>query len=293
MRLKISRAEAEERLLPLLNAGYELRESLWSDYVSLRKAGTVDFKEACNGYHGLADNWANKVIRELNMIFPSALEANKFKDRWSWNSVDYLNMDNTFGQLYYDTLPTYIKRLYNIIELDIPRYTDLPIKERLFVEDIDSFRKVRDVNHAMVSQHLKDGRLDYLEDQVQVALEQILDVPFHKKDWGGELNDLYSANVVVNGARTETAFLLKGKGCTSREMQIADCGRNGDQLLRLFNSPARLFVVQYIGPISEAVVADISGKVREKRAMGKDCNFLILDGQDTALLLLAYGKLIT
>lgn len=291
MRLKFSKVEAEERLLPLLNAGYELRQFLWSDYVALRNGGIYDITVDYKRHRGLVDEWLRKVISELNAIFPSPLESNKFNDRWSWASVDYQNMDDKFGRLYYDTIPTYIERLQKIIECDIPRYTDLPIKERLFVEDIDSFRKVRDVNRAMVSNHLNEGRLERFEDDIQLAFEQILDVPFHKKDWGGEQNDLYSANVIVNGRRTDTAFLLKGKGCTNREMQIADCGKNGDQLLRLFNSPARLLVVQYIGPISEAVVADVLGKVRERRTLDKDCNFLILDGQDTARLLLAYGKL--
>jgi hypothetical protein len=143
----------------------------------------------------------------------------------------------------------------------------------------------------MVAHALREGRLERSEDEVQMALEQILDVPMHKKDWGGELNDLYSANVVVNGVRIETAFLLKGNGLRKREMQIANCGKNGDQLLRLFQSPARLFVVQFVGPISETVVADVSGKVQLRRAGGAECNFLIMDGQDTARVLLAYGKL--
>lgn len=63
----------------------------------------------------------------------------------------------------------------------------------------------------MVAHALKDGYLDLSEDQVQLALEQILNVPFHKKDWGGEYNDLY-AEVIVNGSPTATASLLKGNG---------------------------------------------------------------------------------
>jgi hypothetical protein len=72
------------------------------------------------------------------------------------------------------------------------------------------FQKVRDVNPAMVSKFLKGGCLDRSEDQIQTALEQILGVTVHKKDWGGELNDLYTANVIVRGVRRATAFLLKG-----------------------------------------------------------------------------------
>ena len=38
-----------------------------------------------------------------------------------------------------------IQVLKDILERGLLRYTDLPVKDRLFVEDIDSFRKVRDV----------------------------------------------------------------------------------------------------------------------------------------------------
>ena len=223
MRLKLSRVEAEERLLGLVNTGYELRRRLWTDYKQRRDAGDFDPDADNKRYAAVVDKWANGVLRELNAIFPSELEASTFADPWSPLAVSYSGVDQKFGLYYYDTLPKYIERLRRIFEADLRRYTDLPIRERLFVEDIDSFRNVRDVNPAMVAHTLKKGRLERSEDEIQLALEQILDVPFHKNDWGGEINDLYSANVVVNGERIDTAFLLKGKGLRSREMQIADC----------------------------------------------------------------------
>lgn len=147
------------------------------------------------------------------------------------------------------------------------------------------------MNAALVANVLRGGFLLCSENQVQLALEQILEVSFHRKDWGGEMNDLYTANVVVQGQRRATAFLLKGPGIGRKEMTIADCGKNGDQLVRLFMAPAELFVVQYVGPIADLLVRDVEGKVAQRRATGRDVHFLILDGQDTARLLRAYGKL--
>jgi hypothetical protein len=118
-----------------------------------------------------------------------------------------------------------------------------------------------------------------------------LDIPFHKKDWGGEVNDLYTANVVLNGVRRSTAFLLKGNGLKKAEMSIGDCGKNGDQIVRLFQSCAELFVVQYVGPIAESVITDVHGKTLARRTQGANANYLIIDGQDTARLLFAYNKL--
>jgi len=167
-----------------------------------------------------------------------------------------------------------------------------PIRDRLYVEDIDSFERARTVRPAEVIRFFKgDGYLDMPEDEIQRAIEEILAVPFHKEDWGGEVNDLYSANLEVNGIRLPTAFLLKGNGLRRAEMRIADCGKNGDQLLRLFNSPAYLFVVQFVGNIAEAVISDVQGKVAERRSSGKPAWYLIMDGQDTARLLHAYGKM--
>ena len=74
-------------------------------------------------------------------------------------------------------------------------------------------------------------------------------------------------------------------------MEIADCGKRGDQIVRLFDTPANLFVVQYIGPIADLLIKDVQGKVANLRARRKEASFLIMDGQDTARVLYAYNKL--
>ena len=62
----------------------------------------------------------------------------------------------------------------------------------------------------MVAESLKGDCWIGQKDQVQLALEQILTVSFHKKDWGGEVNDLSTANVIINRSRRAAAFLSKG-----------------------------------------------------------------------------------
>lgn len=74
-------------------------------------------------------------------------------------------------------------------------------------------------------------------------------------------------------------------------MHIADCGKRGDQIVRLFDTPADLFVVQYVGPITDLLIKDVQSKIEALKSMGKKGNFLIIDGQDTARLLYAYGRL--
>ncbi len=147
------------------------------------------------------------------------------------------------------------------------------------------------MNPGAVTGFLKEGYLDWAEDKVQLALEAILNVPFHHKDWGGEGNDLYTSNVIVNGCPTPTAFLLKGNGLKSKVMEIKHCGKNADQVIRLFQSPADLFVIQFVGNIAEAVIHQAHAEIARLKTHGKEAQFLIMDGQTTARVLHAYGKI--
>jgi hypothetical protein len=291
MKIKRSKSAAEENLIGLLSEGYELRRTLWEDYSLRTSEGTWRDPEHYKPYVELVNKWADKVVQELGAIFPTNLEANYFLDKRSHLAMDYAGLNQKFGHLYQATFPTLIDKLEQILNVSLKRYSDLPAKMVLYVEDIDSFHYVRDMNAKNINHLLKNGYLDISEDAVQIGIEQILDVSFHKKDWGGERNDLYSANVVLNGARVSTAFLLKGNGCKATEMTIADCGKNGDQILRLFESPAKLFVIQYVGNISENVITDATQKMKALNLSGHECRLLIIDGQDTARLLHAYGKI--
>lgn len=287
MRLNVSANSAVEQLISLTNEGYTLLNGIRQDYQQ-RKDGNLYDEVADNvRYEVQINQWGEKVHAGLMSIFPTELEWNLFLHPEA--PLGMVSGDYQFESLML-RLVNLTRGLDKIRHINIPQYTDLPAKTRLFVEDIDSFRKVRDVNPATVADLLTNGRLEWSEDSIQLAIEQILDVVMHKKDWGGETNDLYTANVILNGQRIESAFLLKGSGLKKQTMEIADCGKNGDQILRLVGSPARLFVIQFVGNVSEAIIADIDGKAAALRAQGKDTRFCIIDGQDTARILRAYGK---
>jgi hypothetical protein len=292
MRLKTSRPAAEKRLLQIINEGYTCLRAVEADYE--RKAGMGEYNAVRDIplYQRQFEQWTMRVWDVLDGIFPTDQEWNYVSTEETRLRVFYPKIDQRWAD-FRDGIKPWISRLRTILDNDLNRYTDLPIKERLVVEDIDSFMKVRDVNPGMVAAFLKGGYLDVAEDPVQLALEAILDVPFHKKDWGGEGNDLYTANVIVNGRRRPTAFLLKGNGLKNKKkhMEVGDCGKNGDQVIRLFRSPADLFVIQYVGNISEAVIQQAQAEIAQVKGQGKDAHFLIMDGQDTARLLYAYGKL--
>ena len=291
MRLRVSRNSAQERITALLVNGHTFRDDVMSDYRSRLSDGSFSTDSDIPRYRADLASWISRVSAALDEVFPTALEALQFRAPASHAAVDFIGMSNAVGVLYHQQWPMYLARLDQVLSTALDRYTDLPLKARLFIEDVDSFAKVRDVNPAMVATFLTGGYLDISEERVQLALERILSVATHQKDWGGERNDLHTANVMVNGQRRVAAFLLKGPGIGRKEMQISDCGKNGDQVLRLFESPADLFVIQYVGPIAQAIVLEAESKTDALRADGRSGNYLIVDGQDTARLLHAYGAL--
>lgn len=291
MHLKKSRNASEEEIILLLNRGYQPLNWLKADYSQKRKSGTFNAAVDHQRHAEAVNEWGRNVIAALNSIFPTELESNQF-----------LHPPAKFGAIAAETDDDYkagslrarvdnlLKGLDDIRKNGLLRYTDLPVTSRLYVEDIDASAKVRDVNPDAVANLLKPGGFfDVSEETVQVRLEKILNEPFHKKDWGGEYNDLYTSNVVVNGARRATAFLLKGNGLQVQSLEIKHCGKNGDQLLRLFESPADLFVVQYGGNVSEAIIKDVEGKTEQLKARGKQVAYCIINGLDAARLLHAYG----
>lgn len=106
-------------------------------------------------------------------------------------------------------------------------------------------------------------------------------------DWGGEESDVLSANLVVDGRRHTGAFLLKGPA-RFHPMKPTDLGKNGDQLYRLFNIPAQIYVVQHCHTIGAAV-----RKQAEAFALARSfvapCQVVFMDGITTARLLQAHG----
>ncbi len=99
------------------------------------------------------------------------------------------------------------------------------------VDDIDSFAAVALIATDTVKRSVP---LSTPEAEVKAVIcGAVGESP--KKDWGGEQNDIFTTRVVLNGRRVPAAFLLKGPAVRGR-LTIAKCGKNGDQIQRLFES---------------------------------------------------------
>ena len=66
-------------------------------------------------------------------------------------------------------------------------------------------------------------------------------------------------------------------------------GKNGDQIQRLFQSPATLFIVQYWGQIEQSVIEQME-KFAQLKSVLEDVEILwgVIDRQDSARLVAAY-----
>jgi hypothetical protein len=86
------------------------------------------------------------------------------------------------------------------------------------------------------------------------------------------------------------AFAFKGPGATG-VLTPKKLGKNGDQIQRLFLSPAEIFVVQYHSQIGQSVIEQMKAfaklnSVREGRRIW----YGVIDGDDTNRLLSAYPR---
>ena len=126
------------------------------------------------------------------------------------------------------------------------------------------------------------------EQAIKELLCQLLGEHTVPNDWGGEESDVFTANLSVDGRRTTAAFLLKGPA-RFHPMKPTDLGKNGDQLYRLFNTPAQVFVVQHCHNIGAAVRKQAEAFALQ-RSFTSPCRVVFLDGLTTARLLRAHGQ---
>lgn len=152
------------------------------------------------------------------------------------------------------------------------------------IDDIDSFSRVKTI--------LIDPS-DYTaiaEARFKTGIAKILGEGGRFQDWGGERNDLYTSRVRISGKRYRTAFGFKGPG-TKGVLTPARMGKNGDQIQRLFKTPANVFIVQYWGQVAESISEQMEEFAKAKSAVEDTIVFFgIIDGDDSNRLLKAYPR---
>jgi len=86
------------------------------------------------------------------------------------------------------------------------------------------------------------------------------------------------------------AFAFKGKG-KKGVLKPKDFGKNGDQISRLFQMDAQVFVLQYWGQLDQSVYELMRSLAVARSALNQQrVDFGVVDGDDTQRLISAYPK---
>jgi len=163
-----------------------------------------------------------------------------------------------------------------------------PFKPRVntvYVDDVKEFQKVKSIKN--IPPTMEPPRLP--EAVVKRGIVKLLGEELDPKDWGGESNDVFTTRVTIEGKRKRAAFALKGPA-TSGPLVPAKMGKNGDQIPRLFSSPAQVFFVQYEEEIKESVVHLMAQLATAKALTEREVRYGVIDMTDTYRLRLAYPQ---
>lgn len=146
------------------------------------------------------------------------------------------------------------------------------------------FCKCREIARRSVN---IDDNKNIPEATVKRSFAEIIYQGFVPKDWAGEKSDLFCDHVQIGGERCNAAFLLKGPS-NFEPMTFRNIGKGQDQILRLYEEPAELFILQhchYVKPEIYKLMRTFSSDFR------KISRYCIIDGEDTLRILKAYGKI--
>jgi hypothetical protein len=225
----------------------------------------------------LADNLIIKPIPIAGLL---AYEKDPFYSAQKKKILRYVQDPVAFSSMPTKTRPQIAGQRNATIQIPKVR-----IRARLItIDDIDSFGRVARI-HSEPENYLK-----MQESRFKNGIARILGEGGRFKDWGGERNDLYTTRVRISGRCMPTAFAFKGKG-TRGILTPKKMGKNGDQIQRLFKTPASVFIVQYWGQVHESIVEQMAEFAKAKSAIeGSLVLYGIMDGDDSYRLLEAYPR---
>jgi len=237
-------------------------------------------------------NWENKVVEYLNSIFPTKKEEGQFLH------TPYLNRG--YGTMHIDVADkvdktdSQINILEHILDNLEKYYQFEPESLSIDIQRIDSFEKVRSINHRDIEPYVNNGFFNRDEDTIKRAFAKIIGESFVPKDWGGETEDLFTSRILLFGQRVPTSIIFKGPGKLKRARQtrLSHLGARDDQLVRMIRvSPSKLYILQSVKPIANEIIETFEAHIKDLRSKGNHCYYCVIDGQDTATILYAYGYL--
>jgi hypothetical protein len=163
----------------------------------------------------------------------------------------------------------------------------VPFKVRskfIRAEEVKEFSKAK---HAKANGALNPARLS--EAGTKAGFLKLLGETKTPKDWGGENNDIFTDRVTVAGKKRRAAFALKGPAKTG-PLVPGKMGKNGDQVQRLFDTPASVFVIQYEGEVKESIYKLMEELAKARAITGGEIFWCVIDDDATKRIRSAYPR---
>lgn len=231
------------------------------------------------------NDWFSSIISTLktNGLYLSAMKIANIQDK---TVMLTLPLTENFT-LKLNNIKLTIQELINICEI-IEKRKEKKSLEIITIDDIDNFQKMlTEIDESSIDEKFYNSA--FLEDDVEETFLEILNEPYKENDSGSEMRDLYTNNIKINGKRIHAAIMFKGRGI-KKTLTIADCGKNGNQLLKLAkNTTAQLYIVQHVNKIDPDVTETLKHHLLAYSQLNKII-ICIIDGKDTARLLKAANK---
>ncbi|MCD4784879.1 MAG: hypothetical protein K8T10_13775 [Candidatus Eremiobacteraeota bacterium] len=159
-------------------------------------------------------------------------------------------------------------------------------QREIYFDEIDNFSRAKSLAERRIGYKELGVLKSISEKEIKNAFAEIINEPTVPKDWAGEKSDLFSTMVRIGGKNYSTAFVLKGPS-KFHPMKMSDLGKNGDQIVRLYDEPAELLILQHCHTIENPVrvmMRAFAENIRRPRM------FCLIDGFATLRILKAYKK---
>jgi DNA-binding transcriptional regulator GbsR (MarR family) len=218
-----------------------------------------------------------KIAKQTKQDGDTAYEKIDF---YHLNKLKILRLAGNKAKL--DAFPTKrntVQRLKTItLQLDTRRANAAQVT----IDDLDSFSKVRSITASdLIPKEVSESAF-------KSGIQQILGEPGTFRDWGGEKNDLFSTRLRFRNHRRPVEFAFKGPG-TRGKLVPGKMGKNGDQIQRLFETDADIFLVQYWRDIDQSVLIQMGQLALAKSVMTcRKIWYGIIDGYDSNRIYIAY-----
>ena len=235
--------------------------------------------------------WESKVMNYLDGVFPTKKESGQFLHT-PYSSNSYSRMEVHIADAV-DGVHKGVEVLESILDKLEKYYQFEPESLGVDIQHIDSFEKVRGVNHRDIDKYVNNGFFDKEEDTIIRAFAEIIGESYVPNHWPGENEDLYTSRILFNGQRVQSSIAFNGPGkVPAKETRLNDLGARGNQLLKMMRiTSSKLYILQSVKYVSQDIIDTFEIQVRDQRRNGHHCYYCIIDGQDTATILYAYGYL--